>query len=69
MNCNLPDFFLHGILQARIRERVASPTPGIFPGPGISFLLWEEGSLPLVPPGKPDEGITNKKMKELQIRR
>ena len=29
MNCNPPDFSVHGILQARILEWVAFPDPGM----------------------------------------
>ena len=49
----------HGILQARILEWVAMPTPpGDLPDPGIepvslSLLHWQAGSLPQAPPGKP----------------
>ena len=55
---SLPDFSVHGILQARILEWVAIPPSGDLPHPGTELmslaspaLAW--GSLPLVSPGKP----------------
>ena len=46
-----------GILQARILEWVACPPPGdssqARKGTHISDVYWQEGSLPLMPPGKP----------------
>ena len=35
MHCSLPGSSVHGILQARILERVAGPPPGDLPDPGI----------------------------------
>ena len=39
-----------------------SPPPGDLPNPGIqsvsSLLHWQEGSLPLAPPGKPSKILT-----------
>ena len=34
-DCSLPSSSVHGILQARILERVVSPPPGDLPNPGI----------------------------------
>ena len=34
-DCNLPSFFVHGVLQARILEWVVIPSPGNLPDPGI----------------------------------
>ena len=53
-----PGSSVHGILQARILEWVATPSSrGIFPSQGSNPLLcllhWQATSLPLVPPGKP----------------
>ena len=60
MNCSLPGFSVHGILQARVMEWVANsfsrdlppedlPSPGIEPGsPAL-----QADSLPFEPPGKP----------------
>ena len=59
MDCSSPGSFVHGILQARMLERVAMALlQGIFPTQGSSLyllvlLLWQVGSLPLAPPGKP----------------
>ena len=55
MDCSLPGFSVHGILQARTLEWVAMPPPGGLPDPGIEpaspalagrFFTTE-------PPGKP----------------
>ena len=35
MDCSLPGSYVHGILQARILEWVAFPSPGDLPDPGI----------------------------------
>ena len=35
MNCSPPDSSVHGILQARILERLALSSPGDLPDPGI----------------------------------
>ena len=53
MDWNLLGYSVHGILQARIREWVASSLLwGIFPAQGSSLplaclLYWQSGSLPL----------------------
>ena len=57
MDCSLPGSSVHGILQARVLDRVALPS-GIFLMQGSSphllcLLHWQLGSLPLAPPGKP----------------
>ena len=60
-----PGSFVPGILQARILEGVATYPPlrrGNLLNPGIKacfssvFLHWQAGSLPLVLPGKPNDG-------------
>ena len=45
----------HGILQARILEWVAFPSPGDLPNPGIEprSPTLQVDSLPAEPPGKP----------------
>ena len=45
----------YGILQARILERVAFPSPGDLPNPGIEprSPTLQVDSLPAEPPGKP----------------
>ena len=55
MDCSLPGSSLHGILQARILERLPFPSPGDLPDPGIepgSPELQAE-ALTSEPPGKP----------------
>ena len=63
IDCSLPGYSVHGILQATILERVAIPPPGDACDPRIehtsrllSLLHWQKGSLPLVSPGKPNVG-------------
>ena len=59
MDCSLPGFYVHGLLQARVVEWVAMPSSrGIFPTLGsnlrlLHFLHWQMGYLQLAPPGKP----------------
>ena len=59
VDCNPPGFSHHGILQARILERLAiSFSRGSFPTQGLNphllcFLHWQAGSLLLAPPRKP----------------
>ena len=54
MDCSLPGFSLHGILQARVLEWVAIafsrdlPNPGIKPG----SLAFQADALTSEPPGK-----------------
>ena len=38
MVCSLPGFSVHGILQARILERVPCPSPRDLPNPGIELV-------------------------------
>ena len=49
------DGIVHGILQARILEWVASPSPGNLPIPGIESRSpkLQVDSLPAEPPEKP----------------
>ena len=59
MDYSLPGSCLHGILQARIGVGCHALLQGIFPtqesNPHFLCLLhWQSGSLPLVPPGKPN---------------
>ena len=61
MDCTLPGFSAHGILQARILEWVCHFLfQGIFPTQGsnpnlLHLLHWQADSLPVAPPGKPRE--------------
>ena len=61
MDCSLPGSSVHGILQARILEWVAMASSRGSSQPSNLFLLdllhWQVGSLPLVPPGKPQPGL------------
>jgi len=56
---SLPDSSVHGILQARVLERVAMPScKGSSCSQGLSpsllcLLHWQPTSLPLAPPEKP----------------
>ena len=52
MDCRPLGSSLHGILQARILERVAMPSSRDFPNPGIKLLHWEHRVLATGPPGK-----------------
>ena len=54
-DCSLPGSSVHGILQARILERVAFSSPGNLPNPGIKSgsPALQADSLPSEPPGKP----------------
>ena len=58
MDCSPPGSSVHGILQARILERLPCPPPGELPNPGteltslMSPALAGGGFLPLAPPGK-----------------
>ena len=57
MDCSPPGSSVYEILQARILEWVAiSSSRGCSQGLSLNLLYllhWQEGSLPLVPPGKP----------------
>ena len=50
-----PDFSVHGILQARILEGVAIPSPGYLPNAGVEprVLALHVDSLPSEPQGSP----------------
>ena len=55
IDCSLPGSTVHGILQARILEWVAMPSPpGYLPDPGIEpwSPALQADSLPSEPPGK-----------------
>ena len=53
--CDPTDYTVHGILQARILEWVAFPSPGDLLNPGIKprSLALQGNSLPAEPQGKP----------------
>ena len=54
MDCSLSGSSVHGILQARILEWVAIPSPGDLPNPGIKLRCpaLRTDSLPAEPPGE-----------------
>ena len=54
--CDPMDHTVHGILQARILEWVAFPSPGDLPNPGIEPMspALQVDSLPAEPQGKPE---------------
>ena len=60
MDCSLPGFSVHGILQARIREWVAVPssrgTSQTSP-PLLCLRHRQAGSLPLAPLGNPQNEV------------
>ena len=53
--CDPVDYTVHGILQARILQWVAVPSPGYLPNPGIEprSPTLRANSLPAEPQGKP----------------
>ena len=53
--CSSMEYAVHGILQARILEWVAFPSPGDLPNPGIELRssVLQVDSLPAESPGKP----------------
>ena len=60
MDYSLPDSSAHGILQARILEWSAFPSPGDLPNPGIKprSPILQADSLPSEPAGKPQVSTT-----------
>ena len=60
--CDPMDYTVHGILQARIPEWVAFPSPGELPNPGIEprSPALQADSLPAEPQGKPQKCTFNK---------
>ena len=58
MDCSPPGSSVHGVLQARILEWVASPSPGDLPHPVIEHgsPALQADSLPFAPLGKPHQG-------------
>ena len=59
MDCSPPGSSDHGILQARMLEWVAIPSPGDFPNSGIKpgSPVLQVDSLPSQPQGKPQSSI------------
>ena len=60
MDCSPPRSSVQGILQARILEWVAFPSPGDLPDPGIKprAPALQADALPSEPPGNPLIGMT-----------
>ena len=60
MDYNPSGSFVHGILQERILEWVAFPSPRDLPDPGVKpgSPALQTDSLPTEPPGKRMKGIT-----------
>ena len=56
MGCSPPGSSVHGILQARMLEQVAIPSPGDLPDPGMEpeSPVPQADSLPPELPGKPN---------------
>ena len=75
MDCSPPGFSVHGILQVRILEWVAMPFSMGSSWPNLcllSLLHWQVGSLPLAPPGKPQNTHnhwTTRKVPEAEIQK
>ena len=74
MDCSPPGSSVHGILQARILEWVAIPSPGDLPSPGIKpgHPALQADSLPSEPPGSQsrpgsDLALTSDKLSPLQL--
>ena len=65
MDCSSPGSSVHGILQARILERVAIPFSRGSSDPGIEprSPVMHTDSLPSEPPGKPRTRVTEPKHK------
>ena len=59
MDYSPPGSSVHGILQARMLEWVAIPSPGDFPNSGIKpgSPVFQADSLPSQPQGKPQSSI------------
>ena len=57
MDCSLPGSSLHGILQAKVLEWFAFPSPGDLPDPGIEpgSPTFQADALTSEPPGKPND--------------
>ena len=62
MDCSLPGCSVHGLLQARILEWVAFPSPEDLSDPGIELrsLVLQADSLPFELHGRPDGWATGK---------
>ena len=68
LDCSPPGSSVHGIIQARILEWVAFPSPGDLPNPGTEprSPALQADSLPSEPPGKPSTNKINQKILGLE---
>ena len=69
MDCSPPGSFVLGVLQARILERVAIPSPGDLPSLGIKTRspALQADSLLTEPAGKPTERETSFQMESSSV--
>ena len=69
MDCNPPGSSVHRILQARILEWVATPSPGDLPNSGIEHASSSSqvDSLPTEFPGKPWYDILKSKISKVKL--
>ena len=69
MDCSPPGSFVLGVLQARILERVAIPSPGDLPNLGIKTRspALQADSLLTEPAGKPTERETSFQMESSSV--
>ena len=59
MDCSPPGSSVHGFSRQEYWSGLPCPPPGVIPNLGsklclLCLLRWQVGSLPLVPPGKPN---------------
>ena len=69
MDCSPPGSSVPGVLQARVLERVATPSPR---GPSplrtdLCYLHWQEGSFPLSRLGSPKSSVDQCQVREREI--
>ena len=67
--CDPMDYTVHGILHARILERVAFSSPGDLPNPGIKYRspALQADSLPAEPQGKPKNVQTTAQLQSFHV--
>ena len=69
MGCSPPGSSVLGLLQARMLEWVAIPSPGDLPNPGIKprSPAWQADTLPPEPPGEPTKSYVSANQNELSL--
>ena len=69
MDCTLPDFSVHRIVQGRILEWVSFPPPGDLPDPGIQpgSPELQADSLLSEPPGKIDIDVFSQPVGKVKL--